>query len=128
GHRGIDADRAGAEAVALTLAGDIHSRPDRLAGLARGHALNVGGRQRGELDVQVDTVEERARQTAEVPSPLRGRAQAGIERGASATARIGGGDQLEPSGEIADAAGAGDRDATVLDRLTQRLEHVPVER
>jgi hypothetical protein len=50
-HRGIDADRAGAEAVALTLAGDIHSHPDRLAGLPRGHALNVGGRQRGELDV-----------------------------------------------------------------------------
>ena len=77
--------------------------------------------------MQIDTVEERARQTAEVPGPLRGRAETAVERGATAPTRIGGGDHLEPSGEIADTAGASDRDATVLDRLTQRLEHMLVE-
>ena len=65
-HRGVDAGRAGAEAVTLLLASALDPRPDRLAGVARGQGVNLAGQERGELDVQVDAVEERTGQAAEV--------------------------------------------------------------
>src|SRR5207253_10415082 len=46
---------------------------------------------------------------------------------AAAAARVGGGDQLEPGGKVADAARPGDRHAPVLERLAERLEDMLLE-
>src|SRR5207249_6679746 len=84
-------------------------------------------RQRRELDVQVDAVEERPREAPEIARSLGRRAHAAIERGTTAPARIGGGHELEACGKLADAAGAGDGDAAVFERLAERLEDVLLE-
>ena len=59
-HRRVDADSARAEAVALPLPGGAHPCPHRFSRVPRRRGVDVGGCQRGELDVQVDAVEQRA--------------------------------------------------------------------
>src|SRR5437588_193627 len=76
---------------------------------------------------KVDPIQERSRDPAEVAAALARRADAVVERGAAAPARVGRGDELEPRGEVADAAGPRDRHAPVLERLAERLEHVLLE-
>ena len=126
-HRRVDPDAARVEAVALPLARGGHARPDRLGRVADRRALHIARFQRGELDVQIDAVEERAREATEIAGALGGRAHAAVERRAAAPARIGCGDELEAGGKIADAARPRDRDPTVFERLAQRLEHVLLE-
>src|SRR5206468_6611456 len=113
-HRCVDASGARAEAVTLELPRDFYSRPDRFAGVARRHRLNLFGQQRRQLHVKVDAVEERARESAEVPRALGGRADAAVEGWTAAAAGIGGGDELKAGGKAADTAGARNRDAAVL--------------
>lgn len=126
-HRGVDADSRPAEALALSLARRAHAQADRLGRVACHSGPKVCGSKRGELDVQVDAVQERARETAEVSGPLGRSADAMVEGRATAPARIGGRDELESSREIADATRSRDRDAAVFERLAQRLEHVLLE-
>ncbi len=59
-HYRVDADAAGAEPIALPPARDLHARPDRLAGVPGIPAVNVTRRQRRQLDLQIDAIEERA--------------------------------------------------------------------
>ena len=89
--------------------------------------MEVDRSQRGQLDVKVDPIQERSRDPAEVAAALARRADAVVERGAAAPARVGRGDELEPRGEVADASGPRDRHAPVLERLAERLEHVLLE-
>ena len=77
--------------------------------------------------MQIDAVEERAREAAEISGPLGRRADAKVEGRATTPARVGGGDELEAGGEIADAARPRDGDTAVLERLAQRLEHMLLE-
>ena len=65
----------------------------------------------------IAAVEERAREPAEVPRALGRRADAAVERWTAAAAGVGGGDELKAGRKAADAAGARDRDAAVLERL-----------
>ena len=95
--------------------------------VAGGGAGELLSREGGQLDVQVDTIEQRARQTPEVAVALRGRAEATIESGAAATARIGGRHELEACRKIADSTGARDGHPAILHRLPQRLEDVLLE-
>jgi len=71
--------------------------------------------------VQVDAIQQRAREAPEVARALGGRAEAAVERGAAAAAGVGGGDELEAGGKIADAAGARDDHAPVLEGLAQQI-------
>jgi hypothetical protein len=89
--------------------------------------VHLTGQERGELDVEIDAVEERAGEAAEVSGALGGRTDTAVEGGAAAAAGVGGGNELKAGREAADAAGAGDRDAAVLEGLAQRLEHVLLE-
>ena len=77
--------------------------------------------------MQIDAVEEWAREAAEISGPLGWRADAKVEGRATTPARVGGGDKLEAGWEIADAARPRDGDAAVLERLAQRLEHMLLE-
>src|SRR2546422_4294070 len=90
-------------------------------------ALEVSGAERGQLDVEVDPVEKRTRNPAEVTVPLGRRAQAVLERRAAAPAWVGRGDELEPGGEVAHTARPGDRHAPVLEWLAERFEDVLLE-
>src|SRR2546430_8628982 len=126
-HLGVRADAGAAEALALALARPQDAGADRRRGLARPAALEVDRSQRGQLDVKVDPIQERSRDPAEVAAALARRADAVVERGAAAPARVGRGDELEPRGEVADASGPRDRHAPVLERLAERLEHVLLE-
>ena len=49
------------------------------------------------------------------------------QRSATATTRIGGGDELKLSGEVADAARASNGDTPLFEGLPQRLEHMLLE-
>src|SRR5207244_10877185 len=67
------------------------------------------------------------RDPAEVGGAIGRGAEAALERGAAAAARGGGGNELEPGGEVAHAARPGDRHAPVLKWLAQRFEDVLLE-
>src|SRR5207247_10383323 len=90
-QRRRDAAPGGAEALALALAGFGDPRTDDGRALPDGGALEVGRTERRQLDVQVDPVEERTRDTAEVTVALEGRAAAALERRAAAAAGVRGG-------------------------------------
>src|SRR4030095_1660888 len=104
-----------------------HALADYRRAVTRHPTLELVGGQRGELDLQVDAVEGRERQPAQVAIALGRRADARLQRGTAAPARVGGGDQLKARREVADPARASYRDPAVLQRLTQRLEHVLLE-
>ena len=72
--------------------------------------------------MEVDSVEQRLRQPAEVTLSLSGRAHALLERRAATPARIGGGNELDASRKVADASDAGDGDPAILERLAKRLQ------
>src|SRR5262249_9090345 len=78
--------------------------------------------ERRQLNVEIDTVKQRPRQAAEVPSALGRCAQTAVERRTAAAARVGGRYELKTGREIGEAAGARDAHTAVLERLAQRLE------
>src|SRR5438105_4093637 len=77
--------------------------------------------------MEVDAVEQRPRQSAEVTLPLSRRAHALLERRAASPARIGGGNELDGGRKVADSSDAGDGDAPIFERLAKRLQHVGME-
>src|SRR5437867_3738515 len=58
--------------------------------------------------MEVDAVEQRPRQSAEITLPLSRRAHALLERRAASPARIGGGNELDARRKVADSSPAGD--------------------
>src|SRR3989475_6575391 len=125
--RGVDADPGRAETLPLALTGIRDPRAHDRRAVPGPAALEVSGAERGQLDVEVDPVEKRTRNPAEVTVPLGRRAQAVLERRAAAPAWVGRGDELEPGGEVAHAARPGDRHAPVLEWLAERFEDVLLE-
>src|SRR5206468_1530128 len=125
--RGVDADPGRAETLPLALTGIRDPRAHDRRAVPGPAALEVSGAERGQLDVEVDPVEKRTRNPAEVTVPLGRRAQAVLERRAAAPAWVGRGDELEPGREVAHAARPGDRHAPVLEWLTERFEDVLLE-
>lgn len=115
----------------LPLARERDARGHGFARFAGGRRPlgQLGGRERGNLDLDVDPVEERPGQLAQIARGDVGRAAAAAGRVAApaARARIHRGDQLARGRKIRLQRGARDRDAAGLERLAQRLEHVPVE-
>lgn len=115
----------------LPLARERDARGHGFARFAGGRRPlgQLGGRERGNLDLDVDPVEERPGQLAQIARGDVGRAAAAAARVAApaARARIHRGDQLARRRKIRLQRGARDRDAAGLERLAQRLEHVPVE-
>ena len=107
------------------------ARRDLAAAFRRRRQDEIGGGHGRHLDVQIDAVEQRARQPRLV---VRGAARvgpalAGEARlvGAAAAAGVHGGDQHEAR-RIGDAmVGARDRDFAGLERLAQRIEHLRLE-
>ena len=97
------------------------------------HKLLAGGQRglghRRYFDLDIDAVEQRARQTLPIARDCIGRAAAGKARMTmvSARTRIHRGDELEPRREFGASGGPGDRDAPGLHRLAQGLEHPPIE-
>ena len=119
--------------VALHLhgAGARHAFRDLAAAFRRRRQDEIGGGHRRHLDVQVDAVDQRARQPAlVVGGAARIRAAlAGEARlvGAPAAARVHGGDQHEARGIGHAMVGARDRDLAALERLAQRVERLRLE-
>ena len=79
-----------------------------------------GARHPGHGDLQVDTIQQRTGQPPQVATTAVGRADAGGLSGAGAGVRSK--DQREPGRIGGDAAGAGDSDASLLQRLPQPVE------
>jgi hypothetical protein len=87
-HRGIDSDRRRTEPLALPLACRAHARANRVRGIAGERHLEVRRCERGELDVQIDAVEERAGEAAEISVPLGGGADTEVEGRAAPPAAV----------------------------------------
>jgi len=104
---------------ALVLARRDDAGPDGGRGLGDGVAGEVAVGERGQLNVQIDAVQQRPRQSAEIPSAFRRRTETAVERGTPASARIGSGHELKARGKITEPAGASDVHAAVLERLAQ---------
>lgn len=100
----------------------------RLAGRRRARR-EFGHRQRGHVDLDVDAIEQRPGQLAQIARRDVGCAAAASGRIAVPAARAGvhRGDQLTGGGKIGLLRGARDRDAAAFERLAQHFEHVPVE-
>src|SRR5260221_343657 len=117
-------------ALLLHRAGARDARGHLAASFRRRRQDEIGGGDRRHLDVQVDTVDEGARQpplilggAARVRAALAGESRLA---GAAAAAGVHGGDQHETRG-IGHAMGrSGDRDLPDLERLAQRNERPPV--
>ena len=75
--------------------------------------------QRRQLDVQVDPIEQRTREPAEIPAAFSGRAHAEVQRWAAPPARVGRAHELEARRKVADATGSRDGDPTVLEGLPE---------
>ena len=121
-HAGVDVGRRAGEADGLAGAGGEDAGADDGGRLPRGGVGELGVGQGGDLEVEIDAVEQGAREAGQVAGALRGRAGAGLQGRAAAAAGIGGGDELEAGGEAGGARGAGDDDAGVLERLPQGLQ------
>ena len=83
----------------------------------------------GDVDDEIDAVAQRSGEAAAVLRDLDGRAAADPPLVAQkpTRARIHGGDKNEVRRKDRGASRAGNRHATVLERLSQHLEHAPVE-
>jgi integrase len=118
-------------ALRLHRAGARDARRHLAASFRRRRQDEIGGGHRAHLDVQVDAIDERARQPALVfGAAARVRAAlAGESRlaGAAAAAGVHGGDQHETRGIGHAMVRPGDRDLTDLERLAQRIEHLRLE-
>jgi hypothetical protein len=79
-------------------------------------------RQGGDLELEVDAIEQRPGEAAQVARPFMGRAGAAGQGGAASAAGVGGGDKLEAGGEGRGPRGAGDDDAGVLEKLAEGFE------
>src|SRR5258708_3359689 len=103
----------------LTLARGDDAIAHGARSLAAGAPLQVGGRDRGHLDLQVDAVEQGARDARAVARDGRGAATAAarVVAGITARARVHRGEELEPRREIRLARSARDGDAARLHRL-----------
>jgi hypothetical protein len=116
---GIESSARRAQPVALALARPGHAGSDG-GGIV---ALPVSGElrtaHRRQLDLEIDTIQERARDPTEVSFPLAGRADAVIQRRTAAPAGVGGGHQLKSRRELAHPGSADDRHGTVLERLAE---------
>ena len=121
-HPGVDANIRAAEARGLTSSGGQHAGPDGGGGLLGGLRGELGDTHRGELEVQVDAIEQGARQPAEVLPALPFGADTVLEGAAGAPAGIGGGDELEARREDGGAGGPGDGDRALLQRLAKRFQ------
>lgn len=126
-HLGVRLHAERPEALELALAGANHARAHGGRALGQRSGLELFGRQRRKLDVQVDAVQEGARDAAQVSLTLGRGAQAAVEGRAAAAARIGRADQLEAGGEVADPGRPRDAHPSVFQRLAQRLQHVLLE-
>ena len=72
--------------------------------------------------MQIDPVQERSGEPAEVVLALPGRAPADLDGGTAPAARVGGGHELKTGREARGSAGAGDGDRAVLERLPEGLQ------
>ncbi|KAG1246495.1 hypothetical protein G6F68_014614 [Rhizopus microsporus] len=116
--------RPGQRRVRLALAGLLavaatdHPLLNRAGGLAgrTAHGFGVGWRQR---HVQVDAVQQGARNLSRITRHLVRRANAGAPRvpAPAARARVHGGDQLKAGGELGGMQGTGDDHPARLKRL-----------
>ena len=122
-HAGVGVDGGPGEARDLPGARRDHAGPDGGGGLAGGAAGEVGVREGGDLEVEIDAVEQGTGEAAQVAGPLRRRTGAGGQRGTAAAAGVGGGDELEAGGEDHGAGGPRDDHARVREGLAERLEH-----
>jgi hypothetical protein len=88
-----------------------------------------GHRQRGHVDLDVDAIEQRPGQLAQIARRDVRCAAAASGRIAVPAARAGvhRGDQLTGGGKIGLLRSARDRDAAAFERLAQHFQHVPVE-
>ena len=100
------------------------ARPHAGGAFARRRRQQFVGGQLRHLDVQVDTVQQRARQAALVARHLVGRAAAGRLALAQVAARAGvhRGDELKARRKVGPARRAADGDAPALQRLAQGLQ------
>ena len=119
----------GAEPLGLTGAGFEHLGAEFGGGWAGGHLGELGERDGGDLDVQVDAVEQGAGDATEVLLDLGRRAGAGAAgiRPVSAGTGIHGGDEDEVGGESRAAEGPADGHLAFLERLAQDLERLAIE-
>ena len=119
----------GAEPLGLTGAGFEHLGAEFGGGWAGGHLGELGERDGGDLDVQVDAVEQGAGDATQVLLDLGRRAGAGAAGigPVSAGAGVHGGDEDEVGGEGRAAEGPADGDLAFLERLAQDLERLAIE-
>jgi hypothetical protein len=113
-----------AEAQVLALARRQDAPADRRGILPRRRGPQLAVRDRWDLEVQIDPVEQRARQPPEVAAPLAGRALAALRRQAPAAARIGRRDELELGRKADGARRPAEGDGRVFERLPQGLQDV----
>ena len=129
GHMGVAGDACAREAAQLDGACGVHPRLDHRRRFRRFPAAHRLEFHRGDADVEVDAVQQRAGDLFgvffRVPVGA-GAAAAGMSPPAAA-AGIHRADQLEPGGHMQRAAGAGHGDLAVFQRLAHRFQHVPVE-
>src|SRR4029453_4414078 len=102
-------------------------RADADGAFARWLPSQLSDVHRGQLEVEVDAVQEGAGQAPHVVLALGRRAHALLHGPAGAAAGIGGRDELEASGEGGAAGSARDRDLAFFQRLAQGLERPPRE-
>src|SRR5574343_1413375 len=129
-------DFAGTQAgIGFLLAGLLPAQRGLDPGANGGRAFAVGlacqriGWQRGNLDDQVDAVEERAGKLAAVAGDLIRRAAAFVVAMTMKSARAGihCSDQLEFGRKFGVAGSAGDMDASAFERFAQGFQNFPVE-
>src|SRR5205085_5662323 len=118
-HLGVDAQAGPVEPVTLPLAREQHAGANRRRADPGAAPLELGGPEGRQLHLQVDPVQQGAGQAPEITVALGRRAEAPLERRATAAAGIGGRHEKEAGGEVADAGGPRDGDAPVLERLAQ---------
>src|SRR5262249_9119762 len=116
-------------AMALPLTGRDHPVAHDRGGLAGGRTEQLVLGQTWDRETQVDPVEQRTRELVPVPIGLIGPAPAVFARitREAAWTGVGRGDQREPRRERDRAAGPGDDDRTVLERLAEGLDGVAAE-
>jgi hypothetical protein len=118
-------------AYVLALARGAHTGGNSRAAFAC--ADLAGGqlrrRERGHFDLDVDAIQQRSRQLAQIARGYFGRAAAAAVRVAAPAARAGvhGRDQLAGGGEIGLLGCPRNGDPTCFERFAQRFEHVTVE-
>ena len=128
-HPAVDLRALGAEPLGLAGAGLEHLGQQVGRGRAGGHLGQLGEGDGGDLDVEVDPVEQGAGDPAQVLLDLRRRAATGAPRVGAIAARAGihRGHQDELGGERRAPQGPADRHLAFLQRLAEDFQRLAIE-